>query len=109
LKNSFEALEGGGEIIIRADFKPSPAPGSIEIAFIDNGIGIKKDHMKHLFHPFFTTKTTGTGLGLAICRRIVEERHHGKVSVVSEKSQGTTVRVELPIFQPVTTSREKIR
>jgi signal transduction histidine kinase len=108
LKNSFEAMEGGGELIIRTCFKSDPLPGCIEVVFIDNGVGIKKEHMKHLFQPFFKTKLRGTGLGLAICRRIVEERHHGKIYIVSEEGKGTTVRVELPITQAMGISGEKI-
>jgi len=49
-----------------------------------------------LFNPFFTTKLRGTGLGLAVCRRIIVERHHGKIYIESEEKKGTVVRVELP-------------
>jgi signal transduction histidine kinase len=87
----------GGELSIKACFKSDPSPGYIEIVFIDNGSGIKKENIKHLFNPFFTTKFRGTGLGLAICRRIIVERHNGKVYIESEEGKGTKVTVALPI------------
>jgi len=96
VKNAFEAMPKGGEFTIKTCRK-SDSSKSIEISFIDNGIGVKKENLGRLFNPFFTTKLRGTGLGLAICRRIIVERHHGKIYVESEGKKGTTVKVELPI------------
>jgi two-component system sporulation sensor kinase A len=96
VKNAFEAMPEGGEFIIKACLKLD-SPKYIEIDFIDDGIGIKKENLSNLFNPFFTTKLRGTGLGLAICRRIIVERHHGKIYIESEEKKGTTVKVELPI------------
>jgi signal transduction histidine kinase len=36
-------------------------------------------------------------LGLAICRRIIIERHNGKIQIDSEEKKGTTIKIELPI------------
>jgi signal transduction histidine kinase len=96
VKNAFEAMPEGGEFIIKACPKPD-SPKNIEINFIDNGIGIEKENLNSLFTPFFTTKLRGTGLGLAICRRIIVERHHGKIYIESEEKQGTSIKVELPV------------
>jgi len=96
VKNAFEAMPEAGQFTIRACFK-SESEKNIEIAFIDNGIGIKKENLSRLFNPFFTTKVRGTGLGLAVCRRIIVERHHGKIYIESEENKGTTVKVELPV------------
>jgi signal transduction histidine kinase len=95
VKNAFEAMPGGGELTIKACLK-SDSQKNIEITLIDNGVGIKKENLRKLFNPFFTTKIRGTGLGLAVCRRIIVERHHGKIHIESEESKGTTVKVELP-------------
>ncbi|MCB0208224.1 MAG: GAF domain-containing protein [Anaerolineae bacterium] len=69
------------------------------IKIIDNGIGIPQRHRDHLFHPFFTTKTTNKnlGLGLYTCRAIVEA-HQGQIEIdSSEADSGTTVSVTLPL------------
>jgi len=95
VKNAFEAMPEGGEFVIKAHPK-SDSPRQIEITFTDNGMGIQQKNLDNMFSPFFTTKLRGTGLGLAICRRIIVERHHGKISIESEEKKGTTVRVELP-------------
>jgi signal transduction histidine kinase len=100
LKNGFEAIEENGEITIRTSFNSNSYPGTVEILFTDDGMGIKKENVNYLFSPFYTTKVRGTGLGLAICHRIIVERHYGKMQVTSEEGKGTTVKVELPIKPP---------
>ena len=43
------------------------------IIFADTGPGIAKEHINHIFRPFFSIgKSSGTGLGLAFCRRVME-------------------------------------
>jgi signal transduction histidine kinase len=95
VKNAFEAMPDGGELSIKTYFK-SDSQENMEITFADNGMGIKKENLGKLFNPFFTTKVRGTGLGLAVCRRIIVERHRGKIHIESEENRGTTVKVELP-------------
>jgi len=107
VKNSFEAMCGGGELIIKSAFKSDPQPGWIQIVFTDNGPGIKEENMKHPFSPFFTTKLRGTGLGLAICQRIIAERHKGKIHVRNGEGKGTIVTVELPIRHPMDIAQDK--
>ena len=97
VKNSFEAMPDGGELIIRTCLRSDLHPHYVEISFIDNGTGMKKEDLKSLFNPFFTTKLRGTGLGLAICHRIITERHMGQIAIESETGKGTTVTVRLPI------------
>ena len=100
VKNAFEAMPEGGQFTIKTRHK-SDLPKCIEVTFIDNGIGIKKEHLSKLSNPFFTTKLRGTGLGLAICHRIINERHGGKIYIESEENKGTTIKVELPIGRPL--------
>jgi len=73
--------------------------GIIRISFADDGPGISKENLKHIFDPFFTTKEVGkgTGLGLSICHGIVTE-HGGQIYATSEKGQGATFIVELPVI-----------
>jgi len=95
VKNAFEAMPEGGELTIKTRLK-SDSQKNVEITFADTGTGIKKENLGKLFNPFFTTKVRGTGLGLAVCRRIIVERHHGKIHIESEENRGTTVKLELP-------------
>jgi signal transduction histidine kinase len=45
----------------------------VEVRVIDNGTGIRAEHLPRIFEPDFTTKSVeeGTGLGLSISRRLV--------------------------------------
>ena len=42
------------------------------IDVIDNGSGISRENLRHLFEPFFTTSASGTGLGLYISKELAE-------------------------------------
>jgi signal transduction histidine kinase len=68
----------------------------IEIA--DTGPGMPPEVAARAFEPFFTTKEVGrgTGLGLDIARRIIVERHGGRISIDSRSGE-TILRVELPV------------
>ncbi|MFU8787998.1 MAG: sensor histidine kinase [Methylobacter sp.] len=57
-----------GAIILRAF---ANTQGSC-IEVIDNGSGISREHLSHLFEPFFTTSSSGTGLGLYISKELAE-------------------------------------
>ncbi len=85
-----------GRITISAHSKGD----NLEVVIEDNGMGIKDDHAKKVFTPFFTTKTSsrkGTGLGLYVIRRIITDLHKGKIAFESEYKFGTRFILELPI------------
>jgi PAS domain S-box-containing protein len=67
------------------------------VSVVDEGVGIKPEHMNHILEPFFTTKSDrgGTGLGLSVCATIVKE-HGGRLEFKSESGKGTEVRLALP-------------
>jgi signal transduction histidine kinase len=72
--------------------------GSVRLSVEDNGKGIPREYLKHIFSPGFTTKKRGWGLGLSLCRRIVEEYHEGRIYVErSVKDQGTVFQIALPL------------
>ena len=64
----------------------------------DNGIGMSKEVKGKVFEHLFTTKGVGkgTGLGLSISRQIVEEKHGGKITLISAEGKGTEFAIALP-------------
>jgi CheY-like chemotaxis protein len=62
----------------------------------DNGSGMTRETMAHIFDPFYTTKFTGRGLGLAAAQGIVRG-HRGAIKAYSELGLGSTFRVYLPV------------
>ncbi|HTV21880.1 MAG TPA: ATP-binding protein [Polyangiaceae bacterium] len=71
--------------------------GQAVIEVHDTGHGIAPDALRHIFEPFYTTKTQGmgTGLGLTICHDIVTSLG-GSIEVESAEGRGSTFRVQLP-------------
>lgn len=115
IKNALEALEGAGEIVIRAvrrgaaqaeeapgRFKflaqCNPAEEAVEIEIRDNGHGIPPEVLPRIFDPFFTTKDVGkgSGLGLFVVYEIIE-KHGGCIAAESEPGKGTTFHIRLPL------------
>lgn len=76
--------------------------GNLEITVADNGVGIPRDHIDHVFDKFYRVpygnihKTKGLGLGLYYVRRIARA-HGGDVTVTSRPGKGTTFRIKIPI------------
>jgi two-component system, NtrC family, nitrogen regulation sensor histidine kinase GlnL len=73
---------------------------ALEIAVIDNGVGIPLDIRDQIFFPLFTTRTagTGSGLGLSIAQTFVGQ-HFGAIEVESEPGH-TVFHVVLPFAHP---------
>jgi signal transduction histidine kinase len=97
IDNATDAMEGQGEITLRAYGKG----GRVVVEIEDNGPGIPADIQPRIFEPFFTTKPAGvgTGLGLHIAYNTVVHKHHGQIRVVS-KAGMTCFQVVLPVRVP---------
>lgn len=67
----------------------------------DRGIGIAKEHQRHIFSKFYRVPTgnvhnvKGFGLGLFYVKTICKE-HHWKLRLDSEPGRGTTVEIRMP-------------
>lgn len=77
----------------------------VEIAVVDQGMGVPADLQPRLFERFYrvdparSRDTGGTGLGLSIVKHIVAD-HGGEVTVWSEPGQGSTFTIRLPLAGP---------
>lgn len=75
--------------------------GNLVISVSDNGIGISREHLDHIFEKFYRIthgnihKTKGLGLGLYYVKRIAAA-HGGDVTVTSKPGRGTTFRISIP-------------
>ncbi len=93
--NAIDAMPDGGVLSFRtARVENEEERGAVAISIRDMGKGIRKEDMKNIFKPFFTTKKRGVGLGLAICQRIVK-RHGGRIRVKSIPGQGSVFYIRL--------------
>ncbi|WP_291728956.1 sensor histidine kinase [Bernardetia sp.] len=96
-KNAVDAMaEMGGRGSITLFFSSNKSQKQLILDITDTGKGIPQSQIKTVFRPGFTTKKRGWGLGLTLAKRIIEQYHNGKISVLkSEVGKGTTFRIVL--------------
>jgi len=78
----------------------------LTICISDNGEGIEKSKLEHIFEPFYTTKKSGNGLGLAIFHKVFSE-HSGKINVTSELGKGTQFTIEFELAKESAASSQE--
>jgi two-component system, cell cycle sensor histidine kinase and response regulator CckA len=93
LNNARDSMPEGGRIQIRY----LQINETIQISVIDEGVGIDAASLKHVFEPFYTTKSkgAGTGLGLSLAHSIMKQ-HAGDIRVESQPGVGTKVTFVWP-------------
>ncbi len=97
LNNAMAAVSDNGRIRLATRLNEEMITVEVE----DNGTGMSREVLAHIFEPFFSTKgEKGTGLGLSITYGIVNKLG-GNIEVASEEGKGTLFSVRLPLHAPV--------
>ena len=98
ITNAIKYTDKGGKIRV---FSGS-LYNEVYIKVEDNGQGIKKENLEHVFERFYRVnedrarKTGGTGLGLSIAKEIIEN-HGGSIKIESRFHSYTKVTISLPM------------
>ena len=97
VSNAIKYGRKGGDVNIAA----GSMYNEVYIKVRDNGYGIPKSDLEHVFDRFFrvdrarTREKGGTGLGLSIAKEIIES-HGGTITIESEYGKFTNVTINLP-------------
>ncbi|WP_164974249.1 hybrid sensor histidine kinase/response regulator transcription factor [Filimonas effusa] len=124
LSNAFKYTPAGGKIDLEMftslqDLKPSfahelvitndyKAAGYLHFRITDNGIGISKESIDHLFERYFRVNENhlGSGIGLAFVKSLTL-LHKGNIKVYSERHKGTEIIISLPYRKEDYTENER--
>jgi len=103
--NARDAIAGAGRIVIETgnvvfddtycEERFGLSPGRyVMLSVSDDGCGMDRETLNHIYEPFFTTKAAGegTGLGLSTVYGIVRQ-YDGYISVYSEPGRGTSFNI----------------
>lgn len=100
ITNAIKFTHSGGSITITAISDKD----NVEVAVIDTGIGIPKEHQYKLFRldvnfsRVGTANEASTSLGLILCKEFIE-KHKGKIWVESDTNKGSEFRFTIPHIQ----------
>lgn len=98
LLHAFDKIEHG-HMLLSAKLV---SQDKVEIIFNDDGNGIPATILRRVFEPFFTTKLGkgGSGLGMHLAHTVVTQLFGGKIEIESLPSEGTSIRMLLPLIAP---------
>ena len=104
ISNAYKFTDKGGQIkvLVTETVVEDEKAAMLRIAVSDTGIGMSQDMLERIFKPFEQESTLtaqehgGSGLGLSITKNLLDLMG-GAISVESEKNQGTTFTVDLPL------------
>jgi two-component system, OmpR family, phosphate regulon sensor histidine kinase PhoR len=104
LSNAIKFSRPGGVVTLRGAV--DEVAGRVLITCQDHGVGIPAQDQADLFTRFFRASNAteqaipGTGLGLSIVKQIIEDQHSGGLRLTSVEEEGTTVILDLPLYEP---------
>ncbi|KGM10641.1 histidine kinase, partial [Cellulomonas bogoriensis 69B4 = DSM 16987] len=105
LDNAVAYSDKGTRVAVGTTLRPEE--GLVEVAVVDQGIGIPVEVQSRLFERFFrvdparSRDTGGTGLGLSIVKHVAAD-HGGEVTVWSRPGHGSTFTIRLPLAPEAT-------
>ena len=100
IQNAISYTDSGSIVVTIASSKV------VTVRIADTGVGIAQTELQHIFEPFYkadasrNARSGGVGLGLAIVKEIVN-KHKGSIHIESEPKKGTTITVNLPLYEEV--------
>jgi two-component system nitrogen regulation sensor histidine kinase GlnL len=101
VRNAVQALEDGGQVIIRTRVHRNSTIGNkrhrlvVAVEVTDNGPGIPRALQETVFYPMVSGRPDGTGLGLSIAQLLITQ-HGGLIECISEPGS-TTFTILLPV------------
>ncbi len=98
VNNAIKFSDGEGKRVI---VRGRRAGAAVEVAVVDEGVGIPLEEIDHLFERFHQIgreemEQQGLGLGLTIAQRLIE-MHDGEITVESTPGEGSTFVIRLPL------------
>jgi signal transduction histidine kinase len=94
IMNAVDSMKNGGTIYMSV----KRSSNFVEIKIRDTGFGIKRDDIKNIWIPLFTTKLKCIGIGLAVVKKIID-LHSGSIIVISEENKGTEFTISIPLVE----------
>jgi len=101
VRNVGKYSPNGGQVIVRL----AEREGDYLVSIIDQGIGVSREYLDHIFERFYRVRNTasrpysGIGLGLYVAKAIIE-RHGGQIWLASNQGPGSTFSFTLPPKPP---------
>jgi signal transduction histidine kinase len=105
--NAIKFQNDSGKLIVNAEMDRN----WVTVEVRDTGPGIPSERLDKIFDRYWQAEEThskGTGLGLYIAKTIIE-KHHGKIWVESEVSNGSVFIFSLPRNHTTTTQLDPLR